>query len=164
MKEMQIDGYRPGAIGRIAELHAVYYSRNWDFGLFFERKVATELSEFLGRFNPDHDGFWIALSEDRIVGSIAIDGSDRERDGAHLRWFIVEPDFHGYGIGGQLIRSAISFCDAAGFGKIYLWTFAGLDAARKLYERHGFSMVYEEMADQWGITVKEQKFERVLSA
>ena len=33
-------GYVPGAIGRVAEMHALYYHREWDFGMFFEAKVA----------------------------------------------------------------------------------------------------------------------------
>ncbi len=45
--EIKLSGYVPGAIGRITELHATYYKQHWDFDLFFESKVATELSEFL---------------------------------------------------------------------------------------------------------------------
>ena len=40
-------GYTPGAIGRVAEMHGTYYHREWGFGLYFEAKVATELSAFL---------------------------------------------------------------------------------------------------------------------
>jgi len=36
MSETTIGGYVPGAIGRIVELHAAYYSKHWQFGLFFE--------------------------------------------------------------------------------------------------------------------------------
>jgi hypothetical protein len=28
-----------GAIGRVTELHAAYYAREWGFGVFFEAKV-----------------------------------------------------------------------------------------------------------------------------
>jgi hypothetical protein len=37
-------GYRPGAIGRIAELHARYYHPLVGFGLAFESKVARASS------------------------------------------------------------------------------------------------------------------------
>ena len=47
MSETIFTGYLPGAIGRIVELHANYYSLNWGFGLFFEARVAKEMSEFL---------------------------------------------------------------------------------------------------------------------
>jgi len=53
-----VKGYIPGSIGRVAELHGTYYHEHWDFSLFFEAKVATELSEFLGRYDEKRDAFW----------------------------------------------------------------------------------------------------------
>ena len=41
-----------------------------------------------------------------------------------------------------------------------LGTFAGLDAARALYEKHGFSLVREQEGTSWGIRVREQEFVR----
>ena len=70
---IDIGGYCPGAIGRIAELHGEYYHRHWGFGLFFEAKVATELAEFLGRFEQGCDGFWTLCGNGRVEGAIAID-------------------------------------------------------------------------------------------
>jgi GNAT superfamily N-acetyltransferase len=153
------DGYRPGAIGRIAELHATYYSRHWNFGLFFERKVATELSEFLGRFDTASDGLWLAVDGESIVGSIVIDGVHGDGEGAHLRWFILDPAYHGRKIGRKLIGAAMDFCRRCGFPRVYLWTFAGLDSARRLYEAHGFTLAKEQKARQWGRTLQEQMFE-----
>jgi len=163
MKGLQIhSGYIPGAIGRITELHARYYHRYWDFGLFFERKVADGLTEFLGRFDDNRDGLWLTLSEDTIVGSIAIDGKSAEQEGAHLRWFIVDTEIQGSGIGRTLIERAISFCRECRYPKIYLWTFQGLDAARHLYESVGFTLGKEIVNDSWGKRVNEQMFEKDL--
>ena len=44
-----------------------------------------------------------------------------------------------------------------------LWTFAGLDAARRLYERAGFRLAEERRGTQWGIEVTEQRFELCLA-
>ena len=46
---MIVSNYLPGALGRITELHAGFYHRHAGFGLHFERKVACEFAEFLGR-------------------------------------------------------------------------------------------------------------------
>jgi hypothetical protein len=90
MHDVQIiRGYAPGAIGRVAELHAAYYHRKWGFGLFFEARVAVELAEFLARYDEGRDGFWTAQVDGSIEGSIAIDGLHAGVEGAHLRWFIV---------------------------------------------------------------------------
>lgn len=162
MGDVRLSGYVPGAIGRIAELHGTYYYQHWGFHLFFESKVAIELSEFLRRFNESRDGFWVASVEDKIVGSIAIDGIHSDRQGAHLRWFIIAPESQGQGIGSRLLNETIGFCRKKEYGRIYLWTFAGLHPARHLYEKFGFKLCEERNGEQWGKAVTEQKFELIL--
>lgn len=165
MSEIKIaKGYVPGALGRVAELHGIYYHDHWRFGLFFEAKVAVELSEFLKRYDERRDGFWTASVDGRTEGSITIDGIHAENKGAHLRWFIVSDALRGKGLGGQLINTAVGFCRREGYRKIYLWTFEGLGAARHLYEKAGFRLVEERRGAQWGREVNEQRFECSLPA
>ena len=159
MGEVIIKGYVPGAIGRISELHATYYHPNWGFGLFFEARVATELSQFLGRFDGSRDGFWTVCLNDRVEGGIAMDGMKAMEDGAHLRWFILSPEVRGRGFGNRLMEEAISFCKKNDCRRVYLWTFEGLHPARHLYEKFGFKLVQQAEGIQWGATVIEQKFE-----
>lgn len=158
MKIYSLCGYIPGAIGRIVEMHAVYYSRHWNFGLFFEAKIATELSAFLSRFNPSRDCFLTLCQHHQVKGSIAIDGSEADTEGAHLRWFIISPELWGQGYGNRLLKEVIQFCKKVEYKKIYLWTFEGLASARHLYEKYGFRLTEEFEGNQWGITVLEQKF------
>ncbi|MBU4226810.1 GNAT family N-acetyltransferase [bacterium] len=157
-----VKGYIPGSIGRIAELHGTYYHQYWDFKLFFEAKVATEISEFLARYNEKQDGFWTASIGGRVEGSIAIDGIHTEKEGAHLRWFIVSEIMCGKGVGNWLINEAIDFCRSKKYQRIYLWTFKGLDTARHIYEKNGFKLITEFNGDQWGTKVEEQQFELLL--
>ena len=153
-----LKGYIPGSIGRVAELHGTYYQQHWSFSLFFEAKVATELAEFLGRYDPQRDGFWIAVLGGRIEGSITIDGLHAEDEGAHLRWFIMSDALRGKGIGNQLMGTAIGFCRDKRYRQVYLWTFEGLNAARHLYEKTGFTLVEQQKGSQWGTEVNEQRF------
>jgi len=159
MNEIILKGYQPGVIGRLAELHASYYYENWGFGLFFEVKVATELSEFLSRLDESRDGFWTLCKNSRVDGGIAIDGIKATTEGAHLRWFILSPEVRGQGFGNRLMEEAISFCRKNGYGRVYLWTFEGLRPARHLYEKFGFKLVLQNKGTQWGAKVIEQKFE-----
>lgn len=152
-------GYIPGSLGRVAEIHGDYYHKHWGFGLFFESKVANELSEFLKRYDDSRDGFWTLSENDRIEGSIAIDGIHTENEGAHLRWFIISEALQGKGAGNLLINTAVGFCRNKGYKKIFLWTFEGLDAARHLYEKAGFKLFEEHRGNQWGTEVNEQRFE-----
>ncbi len=153
------EGYRPGCIGRITELHARHYHRLADFGLAFESKVARELAAFCEGYVDGRDGLWLALAGGRIEGSIAIDGAHVQRDGAHLRWFIVSEGLRGRGAGSRLLASAMAFCRKCGYRRVYLWTFEGLDAARHLYEKSGFRLVQQQRGAQWGTEVNEQRFD-----
>lgn len=157
-----VNGYLPGAIGRIAELHATYYHDQWHFGLFFESKVATELAAFLERYDAAHDGIWLAQSAGRVEGAIVIDGYRAAQEGAHLRWFIVSEAERGGGVGRRLLDTAIRFCRRSGFRRVYLNTFEGLDTARRLYEQAGFILVEQRKGKQWGTEVNEQRFELTL--
>jgi GNAT superfamily N-acetyltransferase len=154
-----VRGYVPGSIGRVAELHGTYYHDHWGFGLFFEAKVAAELSAFLGRYDEERDGFWTALVEGRVEGSIVIDGVHAESEGAHLRWFIMSDTLRGQGMGHRLINAAIDFCRNKGYKRVYLWSFEGLDAARYPYEKAGFRLVEQRRGTQRGVEVNEQRFE-----
>lgn len=91
------------------------------------------------------------------MGAVAIDGQSKE-EGARLRWFIVAPDYRGLGIGQLLMQQAIDFCHRANFSQVYLWTFAGLTAARRLYDHFGFVLQEEHTDAHWGARVTHQKF------
>jgi GNAT superfamily N-acetyltransferase len=152
-------GFYPGVIGRIVEAHAVYYHEHWDLDRSFEIQVGRELSDFAAGFDPGRDGLWAALTGGEFAGSVAVDGAKAEREGARLRWFLVVPDCQGKGIGRGLLRRALDFCRGAGHGKVYLWTFQGLDAARRLYEGEGFTLTEEHTEDHWGRNVVAQRFD-----
>ena len=158
------EGWLPGALGRVVELHGAYYAAHWGFGAFFEAKVARELAEFIGRYDADRDRFWTASVGGRVEGSITIDGVDAAREGAHLRWFIVSDALRGRGAGHRLMDAAVDFCRKQRYPRIRLWTFAGLHAARHLYEQAGFALVEERRGSQWGTEVAEQRFELHLGA
>lgn len=152
-------GYTPGTLGRVAELHGTYYHNHWGFGLFFEAKVAVELSDFLKRYDENRDGFWTARVGGRVEGAITIDGVGADDHGAHLRWFIVSDALRGKGVGARLIDTAMDFCRNKRYPRIYLWTFEGLHAARHLYEKAGFRLIEAHQGRQWGTQVTEQRFE-----
>ncbi len=143
MDEIEITGYVPGAIGWLIGIHGRYYAKNWNLGMYFEARVATELAELMNRFDPAHDGMWLARKQGQIIGAIVIDGGETEGEGGRLRWFIVSPEYQGIGLGNRLMEAAIGFCKQVGFRRVYLTTFKGLDTARHLYEKFGFRLCAE---------------------
>jgi len=161
-----VPGYLPGAIGAIAILHASYYGPQYGLGAFFEAKVASELGEFVARFDPARDGMWLIVDQGRVAGSIGVDGSgddsvnaSRARGVAQVRWFILDDALRGRGLGRRLVDAAMAYCRHLDLQLVYLDTLAGLDAARALYERAGFRLVREIDAQTWGRTMREQRFE-----
>ena len=166
MNNIVLTDYVPGALGRIVELHGTYYAEHWNLGLYFEAKVATEMAEFLNRFDVRRDGAWFAHVDGKIAGSIVIDGSRADSEGARLRWFIVDSQYQGLGLGKRLMDAAMDFCRDKKFRRVYLTTFEGLTTARHLYEKHGFVLCGQ--ADGSHLTgtsaLTEQVFEYLASA
>jgi len=152
---IHIVGYFPGAIGQMTTLHAVYYNKHWGLDHSFEAQEARELADFILHFDEKKDGLWNAVSADQFIGCIAIHG-DRDRpDRARLRWYIVDPVYQGHGIGRELIAKAIEFCRKAGYKRIYLWSFEGLNRAQAIYERNGFRIAEVRTVEQWGGMINE---------
>lgn len=159
-----VEGYQTGMIGDISALHARTHGPIVGFGPAFESVVSQAMAEFMPRLAKPVNNCWSVLENGRVVASITIDGEDLGNNLAHLRWFILEDDLRGRGLGRRLLDQALAHSDRLGFDEIHLWTLKGLDAARQLYERNGFVLVDEYQGDQWGKMVTEQKFVRMRPA
>jgi len=157
-------GYTPTIIARTLEMIHSHMHRHLGFGPAFESRVAADLAEFMTRIDNAANQTWHVRQDNRIVGSISIDGQDLGNDRAHLRWFVVDERIRGGGIGKALLSQALNFCDQQGFNETHLWTVKGLDAARKLYQQHGFYLAEEYYGDQWGTNILEQQFVRPCQA
>ena len=136
--ETEYSGFETGAVERVIALHMDYYGPNWQFGPAFEKYLLDGLNEFTARLNPEKDLFLVAKRGGEIVGSVCIDGSAAES--AQLRWFILDQSCHGMGIGNGLMSRAMAFVEKAEHRHVFLYTFVGLNAACRLYEKHGFHL------------------------
>ena len=141
-RDCQREGFEPGYLGRIVQMHGEYYARVWGTGAAFEAGMAREFCEFCEHYNPERDLLCTVHRDETIVGCIAINGTQSERPGlARLRWYLLEEECQGQGIGSRLLNRALAFCQAQGFPLVYLWTVEGLPASRHLYERAGFHVI-----------------------
>ena len=160
-----IEGYQPGAVAAITAHHIDYYAQEWDFGVAFETKVAIECAAFFQRYDDRLDRAWLVIRDDRIEGSLILDHDKvgEVHDGLHLRWFIMSDRLRGSGSGRALMQKAVEFADETSGGKVWLTTFRGLGAARRLYEDFGFHLAREVEGETWGRTVHEQLWIRLES-
>jgi GNAT superfamily N-acetyltransferase len=135
----------PGDLGMVVHLHGLVYAREYGLDTSFEPYVAKPLADFVlsgsGRL-------WIAEDGDRIVGSIAL--VDADADTGQLRWFLVVPEARGTGLGSRLLEHALAYGRERGMSHIFLWSFAELTDALRLYECAGFRTTETKTALIWG--------------
>jgi GNAT superfamily N-acetyltransferase len=149
---------QPGDLGMVVHLHGVHYWREYGLDVTFEPYVAKPLADFVlsgaGRI-------WIAEEGARVAGSIAM--VDAELGVGQLRWFLVTPEARGTGLGKRLLDAALGYARERGFRRIYLWTFANLDGALRLYERAGFTVTDRKTDFVWGAERTELRMDLELS-
>jgi DNA-binding MarR family transcriptional regulator/GNAT superfamily N-acetyltransferase len=157
-RSVQIRPHKPGDAGFIAYRHGVLYQQEYDLDPVFERYVFAGIARYLE--NRPAGEIWVAECAGQIVGSIAIVGVDEET--AQLRWFLIEPEFRGTGLGKRLMTVAIDYCRQKNFKQVFLWTFLGLDAARHLYKSFGFSPTEQAENNTWKQQLIEERWDMTL--
>jgi GNAT superfamily N-acetyltransferase len=135
------EGYEPGAVGRIVELHGRYYAGAWGAGAPFELLIAREVGEFLDGYDPSHDLLVTAHLDGAMVGSLAIVGRTKRPGWAQMRFVIVDPACHRRGAGKAMLSRGLSWCRKRGFTGVFLWTVDNLPESRNMYEKAGFRVV-----------------------
>jgi ribosomal protein S18 acetylase RimI-like enzyme len=135
--------YRPGCLGRMIALQTEVYNQIFRVGQAFEISRANDIANFFSDYDSQRDGFFLALLDDEIVGSIVIDGRGQDEQGPELRWFVLAPKARGYGIGKRLLHLALESCHARGYERVHLVTSPRLETALHLYKGVGFEQVLE---------------------
>lgn len=153
---------RSGDLGWVVKRHGEVYSAEYGWNYEFEGMVAKIVGDYTQFDQPRLQNGWIAEVNGVRAGSIfCCRKSDTE---ALLRVLLVEPWARGTGIGRKLVRRCISFAESAGYETMSLWTVAGLDAARSLYESEGFELVDEQPDLAFGKEIVAQTWRRALHA
>ena len=110
---------KPGDIGYIVHMHGRLYGEEYQYGLTFEAYVAESIAEFAHRFNPEREAMWFCEHNQRIIGFISL--VDRG-DMAQLRYFIIEPEYRGIGLGKKLMHLFFDKMRSIGYTGAYLMT------------------------------------------
>jgi DNA-binding MarR family transcriptional regulator/GNAT superfamily N-acetyltransferase len=151
-----IRGLRPGDLGWLVERHGALYAEEYGWDQGFERLVAGIVAEF----DPAADAGWIAeLDGERAGCVLCVHADDRT---AKLRTLLVEPQARGTGLGTQLVDEVIRHARARGYTTLTLWTNDVLTAARRIYERAGFTLDREAPHRAFGHDLVEQTWSLTL--
>jgi GNAT superfamily N-acetyltransferase len=154
---------RPGDFGAIIEHHGRLYAREHGVDSSFEAHVAAAVARAALRgFPRDSEAIWIVERDGVHAGSLALTD---EGDGvACVRFFVLDPDVRGHGLGRRLLNELLDTARAAGFDRAVLETFSDLEAAAHLYRSCGFRIVDAEPGPRWGraeITYQRYELELV---
>jgi DNA-binding MarR family transcriptional regulator/GNAT superfamily N-acetyltransferase len=137
-----------GDIGLIASRQGQLYAQEYGWDETFEALVAEIGARFVQKFDPKWERCWVAEQGGRIVGSVfVVRKSPRV---AQLRLLYVDPVTRGQGLGARLVDECLRFARSKGYRSMMLWTNAGLDAARRIYEARGFVLQKEERHRSFG--------------
>ncbi len=151
-----IRGLKPGDLGWLVERHGVLYAREYGWDESFERFVAGIAAEF----DPATDRAWIAETDGRRSGAVLCVHDTPTT--AKLRTLIVEPRARGLGIGARLVGEVIQHATTKNYRTLNLWTNDILHAARRIYERAGFTLQSEAPHHAFGHDLTEQTWSLTL--
>ncbi len=143
----------PGDLGQVAYLHGKIYAEEHGFSFGFETYVMESLVEFYTQYDPERDRVWVVESQEKMVGFLSL--MHRPENQAQLRFFILEKDYRGVGLGKELMKEWMAFFREQGYSAAYLYTTSGLDSAAHLYESVGFRKVSEKQSEDFGVPLHE---------
>jgi GNAT superfamily N-acetyltransferase len=144
----------------VVQRHGVLYAQEYGWDERFEALVARIVADYIDRRDPSREQAWIAEVDGEPVGCVFCVKKDDKT--AQLRLLLVEPRARGLGIGGRLVEECLRFARRAGYEQMMLWTNDVLDAARRIYERVGFTLVEQEPHHSFGHDLVGQNWSRKL--
>jgi GNAT superfamily N-acetyltransferase len=151
---------RPGDIGFIIHRHGKLYSEEYGYGVSFEVYVGAGLYDFFNNYDATIDRVWICEHDHKIVGFVLL--MHRENNAAQLRYFYLEPEYRGIGLGKKLMDLYMDFLVSRGYTSSYLWTTHELHTAASLYMRYGFKLTDEKESSAFGKVLKEQRYDLII--
>lgn len=148
---------KPGDLSYVIYQQTLLYQEEHNFGFEFEIYGLIGMHEFYENYNPENDRIWICEHNGKIIGSVLL--MHRENNSSQLRFFYIDKEYRGVGLGKKLMQLYMGFFKEKGYQSSYLWTFEGLDSAISLYTRHGFKLTEQVQTKTFGKVVNEQRFD-----
>ena len=152
-----IRNYETKDIEYIINRHRELYDTEYGFGSEFSDYVEKYVLKFDEHHEEGKENIWIAEDNGKPVGMIAIVKVDDAT--AQLRWFLIEPNMRGMGLGYKLMDTVVDFCIEKQYKHVFLWTVNILEAARILYKRFGFELTESKANDTWGEHLTEERWD-----
>ena len=151
---------RPGDLGWVVQRNGAVYAEEFGWDASYEALVARIVADYVDHRDPAAEAAWIAEVDGAPAGCVFCVREDAVT--ARLRLLLTEPWARGLGIGSRLVEEVLRFACGAGYSAITLWTNDVLAAARRIYERAGFTLDDETLHHSFGQDLIGQNWSRRL--
>jgi len=151
---------KPGDLGYVIYRHGKLYGEEYSYGVSFEMYVALGIDEFYKKYNPELDRVWICEDNEKIIGFLLL--MNRGNNTAQLRYFYIDAEYRGAGLGKKLMELFMEFLKDKGYQSCYLWTTHEQQTAAALYKRWGFKLTEEKQSTAFGKPLTEQRYNLIV--
>lgn len=109
-----------------------------EFNVPITLEAQPDLLDIEKNYIAQGGGFWGAIEDGRLVGTIAL--LDSGHQAGAIRKMFVRKEYRGkeLGIAQRLLDGLLGDCDRKGITDVYLGTVDMLKAAHRFYEKNGF--------------------------
>lgn len=161
-KAITIRPYREEDIAYVIDRQLSLYESERHFTTEVWKNYLTQgVIALVEKFDPEKDCMLILECDKSPAGCVAV--THTEENFAQLRYFFIEPELRGLGVGTDLLHKALDFCREKKYSHAFLWTVSAQESARKLYKNLGFAITETDENENWGVPVVEEKWEMDLA-
>jgi N-acetylglutamate synthase-like GNAT family acetyltransferase len=126
------DSMQPAVIDLIVSI------QRHEFGFEIAGADQPDLSDIQNFYQTGAGGFWVALADGAVVGTIALRDIGNQQ-GALRKMFVKAPHRGSpHAVAARLLRHLIAFANRKRVREIYLGTTEKFVAAHRFYEKNGF--------------------------
>lgn len=152
-----IRNFVPDDVYYVISRHRILYDTEYGLSSIFGDYVEKGVHHFAQYYDKEKECMLISEINGQPVGSIVIAKSDDET--AQLRYFLLEPETRGRGLGHKLVDMALDFCRKKGYKHVFLETISSLKTARHIYASKGFKITQSHKNPTWGEGVLEERWD-----
>ena len=105
----------------------------------------TEVDAMHAAYAKSGRAYFVVELDGKVCGGGGVAPLDGEAGTCELRKMYFLPELRGRGAGHALMRRCLDAARALGYRRCYLETLTGMDAAQRLYDKHGFKPICAAM-------------------